>query len=275
MEWIKNNLAIISIYLTTIGVFHLNVYYYSLGINIISYLDLAEVIQLQFNYFALFVIIAIFSRIQTTRHFNNLLKDKNDNIYADLLKPNKLQRDKSSNNITKYHKFHTKITMVTIYLCLLGIFIYIAYTKNFISYPTIETIIIGFVIYYLIGFSDKYNSMLKRFGIDEKKKTVSSIDISFIILSFAATFIFARNDAFNLIVKRSEKEVTINYEDKSVVTNDSVVFAGKTKSYVFLYNRFTEQSESFPLSDVKSIKYRPGKSYKVIPYFYRVIKNKK
>lgn len=267
MEWIKNNLAIISIYLVTLGIVYLTTYYAYFGVNILSYLDLTEIIQLQFKYYAAAFCIIVLSNLQIMLK-NNYNTNDNDDIYNELIKPNKYKQHKILKQFKDNSNRNVFYSVIVICLAFLGAFIYKAITAHYLAFTAIELIFETIILYLFFKILPRYEKLLKSFGVGGMNNEIIPFFGFVIIATIVTSFELARNDAFDLIIKRSENEVTINIDSKSITTNDSLVFAGKTKNYIFFYNRFTEQYDVYAFSSIKSINYRPGKKYKIIPFQY-------
>jgi hypothetical protein len=273
MEWIKNNLPIISIYLITLGIVYLTSYYLCFGVDISSYLEFSEIIQLQFKYFAatfcgiIIVNISTIIKLNSKRDYN---KSDKDDIYKELLKPSDFQRDNIMKHISKDTSKQFKIAIITSCFMVIVVTIYIAITKHYLITSGIEIMFMMISIYFFTQIALKHGKLFNGFGVSEKHKLLITYGSIYAFISIFLTFEWARLEASDLILKHSESELTIFFDNKSVATNDSLVFVGKTKNYIFLYNRFTSKADVYPFSTVKSIQYRPGKKYKNIPYQYRI-----
>ena len=59
MDWLKNNLPIVTILVLVLATANLVIFYEHFNVDILSYLDFSEVIQMQFRVFATVIALAI------------------------------------------------------------------------------------------------------------------------------------------------------------------------------------------------------------------------
>lgn len=177
MKSITENLALFSIVAISFGFYRLYRFYMVFGINITSYIDLSEVLQLDYLFLlVIFISIFLFALFGIPAS-NNKIKISD------------------SNSISNY-------------------------IQSLSNYE-----------YYKIG--------------------LTLIIIFFFILLFGA--VFSTTDAHNIKDGKPEYKVIITKEDRTIKSDTILVYVGKTKNYLFLYDRNKKSSLILKMDDIKEL----------------------
>jgi hypothetical protein len=275
MESLRNNLPLISLCLLIIGTANLLVYYDYFDIDVLSYLDLTEVLQLQFKFFAgsvLYLLAFVFYVLLTPSSTTPNPHEIAARLEAELKKtqavsttpePVNQGTDKMDVEATakKIHDNLREKDVPFTAMIVFAAFAAIGYWWTNIrkeqsilvhSLMWVELILLPFVLYFA------YKQMQKNF-IEEHFAKEFAADISrkiilinvLLVLAFAAA-IKAREDAMEVLASPSYFEVTAQLEDTTLVTNINYRFVGKTKNNIFFYNLKKHQAEVYSSDKMKS-----------------------
>lgn len=204
MEWVKNNLPLLTLVMIVIGLVRISAFYYAFNINITSFLDITEVIQLQIEFFLPAVIAVFFAymifRITLWNPFNKRFKAlQSTDEMIDKMSISEEEKEEVKIITKRYREGVTDI-----YLML-----------------SVTAIMIGGLIGIMISFKNS----------DDIKHG------------------------------RAINEIAMTVDGQPVKTDANNMFLGRTKNFIFFYNRNTKQSKIYSNSDVKNLTYMPGNEY--------------
>ena len=83
---------------------------------------------------------------------------------------------------------------------------------------------------------------------------LGSIFIGAITILFVASGAASSSDAKDLLNDKGLRNVVLIMGNDSIKTNNTLIYVGKTRNYVFLYNRRILQSRILKTDDIKEIK---------------------
>jgi hypothetical protein len=259
MENLKNNLPFITIGLLVLGFARLVAFYDFFGINIVSYLETTEILQLQFGFFALSAIIIILFSLQLLDSVGKAIK--------------KREEASSIPNPPENKDYKAPWFVKNSFRILLGFGTAIFVAKNYYDYHAIGIIVplhvelmavIGFL--FLISLDLKHlDSAIDRLSkTDPKAITAYVITFLFLILTLAVV-LMVRSDAYDILTKKTESEATFVLDSRTITSDSALVYIGKTRNYVFLYDKIKEQAEVIPIDKINDSYFRPGKANTLIP----------
>lgn len=271
MEKIKDNLPIFSVALLILGTVNLLVYYSFFHVDILSYLDFTEVLQIQFRLFAIAVAV-IFGQIAYTVMSVHLIQKitvmtdtkSKVNIFFNKINAWLLKR------IGKI-SINAQIIMFMTFVFMLCIVLSINTPKMLYMYLLIFSILLLLLIIKLFynafkkevlneNFRPEIDTIVKsRIEFEANLKLLKTI-LGFIFLTYISV-VTAIISAINTVLYSASNEVTLITDKVSFSTSYNYRFIGKTKNFTFFYNIPLKQAEVFPNGDIKKLYLRDGMRY--------------
>ena len=229
MEWTKNNLPLVTIILLIVGLFRITLSYYYFDIDIFSYIELSEIIQLQSIYLVLLAMSFILlwfafelkGRNLSSIEFDILAKDTFEDVqnsYAEKL-------NEEIKNLSNYSEEDKKQKLQKA-------------QKELINHK-IESKI------------QAYNIFLASFVPPVTLVAISAI-ITILITSLQNYILF------NL---KSNNEITATINNVPMKTSSSFIYIGRVKNYIFFYDKQKSKSYVYSNSDVKNLTLSRGEKY--------------
>lgn len=265
MDTIKDNIPVISILILIIGASNLLIYYSYFGIDIMSYLDFSEVIQLQFKVFALTGCIAFASLLY------GLLFEYKDlgpaSADSNRQKRRSITAAAEANKGKRTFSLHLIFNIFLIIICTPILWLLVYKNKDWtplliISIPVFISIILyayfkfrkGVVEGYRIKLTESGGIISKEFSTKQEKNLINAggllaIFATIIYISSIYTFCEARS----ILQYSSFKEVVLYLEKDTITTNINYRYIGKTKNFVFFYNKNTKQADIYSAGSIKRI----------------------
>lgn len=196
------------------GFLKLDIFYKHWGVNIIEYLDLSEVILLFLNDIALFLFFIVALLLHT---FLGSFATKNENI---------------DNTFQKVLDTKLGISVFLGFTLLISV---ISYYMFFYDYNLRYLYVFIFVgLQFLIKLIDTV--FKKRKFITDK-----SLHISFLIIFVFFTYFKSQYDIYNK--EKDLNKYVVNFENgDKIIVDSSALLLGKTKRYVFLWDKKTRTS---------------------------------
>lgn len=301
MEELKNNLPIISVGLLILGTINILIYYSYFNIDILSYLDFTEILQIQFKLFSISgaILIAFYmffqsltfigeigdsdseresQKIKTNIKRLNNLKDKNIILPETeqevgykkfIIKESNYyrRRREAESKDSKGFLVKVKVSIIIILFAIPIGSVLLVLTKDIPQMSMLNVHILSiplFAIFTLLAYLG-----LRKEGIffflkeDElqKRRDFYKICCLFILLAFTSGS-YARISAIRLIIYSSDYEMSFKHNDNNIVTNKNYRYIGKTKNYLFLYDINKKQSDVFKFDDIKNLSIKNGVKYK-------------
>lgn len=234
MEWIKNNLPLITVLMLLLGMVDIVVYYQPFNINIISFLDISEIIQLQFTLY-LFFLWAIISFVPA--------------IYWNLEKIYKRSFDSNDNRLAAMSKLLAKSDRKIVDMK--QKYAYLPLSKFDELTNEHDDVI------------DSHSELVKSHA---KTKNIIHIYIALAVFIVAGLTSAGKAlyDAYQLKTK-SIVELSMQVGDKPIATSRNYRYLGRTKNFIFLYDYAKRESYVFSNSEVKELIFKEGVDYSKAP----------
>lgn len=234
MEWIKNNLPLITVLMLLLGMVDIVVYYQPFNINIISFLDVSEVIQLQFTLY-LFFLWAIISFVPAIywvlEKIYKRVFDSNDNRLAAMSKRLAKADRKIADMKQKYAHLHI---------------------SEFDELTNEHDDVV-----------DSHSELVKSYA-----KTKNTIHIYIALAVFIVAGLTSAGkalyDAYQLKTK-SIVELSMQVGDKPIATSRNYRYLGRVKNFIFFYDYAKRESYVFNNSEVKELTFKEGIDYSKPP----------
>lgn len=262
MDELKNNLPLISIGLLILGTVNLMLYYNHFNIDILSYLDFTEILQIQFRLFATAAALIVFLILFLTIW---------DRIAAYLYKPTEeaglTEADiKARKKTSKYSSY-----AFYLYLIVISVLNFARPVYKEAEESTASTLLWMFSVVGVAGAVVYTYFQLKKISVTDspdevaRKKGLTTLKYVgvFIILTYSSG-VFARLEAEDTVSLRSSYEATVVMEKKSFATNKNYRYLGRTKNFTFFYDIARKQAEVFPNGDIKNMFVRDGIDYRTV-----------
>lgn len=266
MEQLKNNLPIISIGLLIMGTINLMLYYSYFNIDILSYLDFTEVLQIQFRLFAIIITACIAQVLYLTSSL------KLSEILINRVVPNPNKPTKHNRFLVEFDKRFAKYLRGlsnSSLLILLGVVVIIGGIIFIINFPQ-SAISMGLIlsIFPLSLAIVHAFRMIKKESIynfdDIKDVNLKADKLKYVLIYLVIVYVsgvIARVQAFAILSHKSTYEATVVLDKKTFATNKNYRYIGRTKGFTFFYDIAKKQAEVFPNGDIKNMFIRDGVEY--------------
>lgn len=267
---LKDNLPIISIGLLIIGTLNLVVYYQVFGIDILTYLDITEVLQVQFKLFAISLgVLAIVSvHLAFVASFRPSYEEMIEQKiwFQALHSPEQIEAQRAvAQRLLKSTKRKGKILLM-----LIGSIIIIpCIIKIALFYEDADGISLGWMSICLLAscidfayssFLDSEPEFVNYFN--SKPKFVIARQAGLLIFLTYSSVVIGYIQAVKHKGKISSNEVIINMEKAKIATNKEVRYVGKTKNFTFLYDVANRKALIYPNADIKDTAISDGVDYR-------------
>lgn len=262
MKWITDNLALISIGLLIIGFTKQIAYYQFFGVDIVSYLDTTEILQLEFKFFAISFVAILWLVINGLE----LLKITNEALLLKVSKPNIVKEEVGfwRRNLDK-HPF--LLFRLFVLIVSFGVIFHDRVFLHLLNTFNVEIFIALLFLNYVYG-----QSINVLTGPELTVNDNARIKIYLIILFIAVLIgvvIFTRRSAYNILTKKPDKEAVLVLEKRTISTDSSTIYIGKTRNYVFLYNKDKELAEVIPADKIEDSYFSEGKPNTKLPNTFK------
>lgn len=233
---IKEYLPLASAVFLILGALRLIFFYKFFGINIVSFIDLSEILTLSFSFFINCVFIAL--------------------IFFIIFIP--------SITDSQIKGIEDRKTGAVALLVIISFFVYFYFSiydvnKDYIIDFRVSKDTIGaFVVVLLIAiFSSRILPVIKRrisyyFGYNVSANTSASL-VSLLGMCILCV-LQSRDSARDILLKKRPEHIEIKLDSTLIKTSYSYRFIGKTKSYIFFYNTKTDVSDVYSLDGDKDKK---------------------
>ena len=264
MEQLKNNLPIISLGLLILGTVNLMLYYNHFNVDILSYLDFTEILQIQFRLFAtaaaliVFLILYITISQKVSDFVDNGKKENPDGSPTE----EELERRKKS---AKRSRIGFVLFMVLIFILNIVSTTYATADDSNVGISFLWLFSVLLVAVAVIYTYFQLKKVAEAETTDEVKRkqgltTLKYVGI-FIILTYVSG-VFARLSAEDVLSHTSSYEATVVMEKKTFITNKNYRYLGRTKNFTFFYDMVKKQAEVYPNGDIKNMFIREGIDYR-------------
>lgn len=256
MKNITENLPLLTVVLIIVGFLKLISFYSFFGVDIVSYLDVTEIIQLEFKFFAIsFLAIVLFL------------------VYL-ILKADK--PDKANSTVGLNYKRSNfgwvLVNYVPIFISINALIMIVSIVIDRIKLHIINTFHVDMAVFFVLIFFlpivvNRIQKNLSYFSPNAANYLrFSSIFVPLI----AIVLIVSRNDAYMILTERPDKEAVLVLEKRTISTGKNLIYIGKTRNYVFLYDKNFEQAEVVPVDKITDSYFKAGKSNKILPNSFKV-----
>ena len=272
VEFLKSNLPVISVSLLIIGTVNLMMYYDYFDIDITSYLDFAEVLQIQFRFFASAAALVVVQVLYTSFLHKVLDHDHEhpgEKAYKERVKagiPEEIRENIKADKPKKRSKYRNSIILIgTMAACLVINSLPKLSDEAIINwwYVSIPAFIAVVVTAYF-GMKDRDATYNTDATFLESTNTIY-LQLGLAIILIYISGVIAHTSAMRALLSKSSSEVTIVMDKQTISTNESYRFIGKTKNYIFFYNIKKQQADIYPNADIKNMSVRKGVDYHPVP----------
>lgn len=243
MEKVKDYLPAITAYLLIIGILRMLIYYGYFGIDVFSFLEFSEIIQLQYKFYAITGLVLITWVTLTIFGYDNTKL---------INETEKLSKER------KFPSSTLKIATSVFTLLFIGLIIsaYIADLFNkfqleiellFLTFPCAIFICLSTYLLFVWGHNRDNEDITKH---SNTLLIVATSVILVYVLSIAA-----RNQAVMLVAVGPNQNVYLTTEKKSISITKDFIFVGKTKNYLFFYDKKSKITEVIKYDDVKTLNF--------------------
>jgi predicted nucleic acid-binding Zn ribbon protein len=246
------------------------VYYKHFDVDIMTYLDLTEVLQMQFGLFAisfgviLFWSLGILFFSATSPSYEQMIEWRIE--FQATHSPEQIKAIQEKN---KKQSKKSKIILWLIFLWLiLGVMIApLAATVIFAYTEQVGIVLLGISILFLAWLIDfiyffylDISTEDKRYFNPEPRFAIARQAGLFLFLTYSSIAI-AHITAVMYKGTSSVNEVAIVMEKETITTNKDLRFIGKTKNFTFFYNLSKKQALIYPNGSIKSASISEGIDY--------------
>lgn len=242
MDKLKENLPLISAFLLILGAARLIFFYSYFGIDITSYIDLAEIFSLSLKFFATSALIFVpfgFFYLPTALVMDIRVKSSFRGYREDI------------DAITPVEG--VVATVMNFVLCLIMYFMVTGYMD---FTPTIDIGLLMVFVLLLPWTTLKFVPILQDKLNKIFKTELSNSFFAGIILVLSVTLVaiaVSRHTARNMAYAKKFVSAEVQIDDKIIRSSNGYRYIGKTKNYIFFYNRLTSKSDAFSLTNVKRV----------------------
>jgi hypothetical protein len=244
---LRDNLPFISLAILIFSLLRMYFYYKTFNTTITDYIDLGEAVILSFEDYVpliFFATIAIFFLYFAQN--SKTYKNNNATTFRRLTRPNKF-----SHRLTLFTSYSGGfLSIVPIGVCMFSIpFIWID-----IELAKFIAIIASFLFFYT------YHPLL-IYEISRQKKILTGNHLSnFTIQTASVVILLAYFTCFNIYTdsvktlrSQNYKKAFIGMGKKVIMSTDNFRFVGKTKDYIFFYDKKKKVSKIYPLEKIDSL----------------------
>ncbi len=227
--------AIITSFIIFCGYIKLFIFYKGFGILISQFVEIQEVLTYFLENLIGYFIVVILTVINLYFLFQNKNDFSNWNIKTSI----------------KYQR----ISWLLFILIIPATFAYYKLTHGVDKTDLVLLLLLFFICIILIPFLfGQYKKMNKNLGLDRVELT--TIFLCSLLLGFAILNGF--NEKRKVLKTNNIFTGTeIKWKEKNfIVSNDSITFVGMTKSYFFIYNKFSKFCTAYKTEDLESIKFK-------------------
>jgi len=246
MEWIKNNLSLVSIVMLILGTFRIIVYYKMFQIDIVSFLEFSEIFQIEYLFFVVLFLILYFLFLllsrPTIKLYNKVFGNTQEELESILEEISKKEREMES---IKLRIGETENDIKN--------------KQDYLGYKELKKTHEEIVDRHN-EIKKRHNNIRQRFNT-VKKESVTFVGILLYMLVLSCSLGYSIYEAMSIKRGNSKYEVSMLVDDKPIKTSESYMYIGRTKSYIFFYNAKAVESDVFANDDVKNLKFSEGKDY--------------
>jgi hypothetical protein len=265
MDKLKENLPLMSAGLLLLSFTNLVNYYHFFHIDIVTFIDLSEVLQLQFEFLTigfLFIIFWIGHSIIT------LSTAHKSEIGRALIYPVSMSIRKNYKKYSIIFKYRDSLAFLFYAIFPSVAFVY-EWRQGVNMKALSDLAVMLFAVSFVLLFTRKFIVNMRRIKQLSGVGSVSLEPFFIVLILMAATTIYSKYAAFSVMTKEPDYEASIVFADHTVATNKNLIYVGKSKGYVFLYNKDTDQAEVISTGDIKQVRFSPGLHNVKVPKPYR------
>ena len=236
-----------------LGIIKLAIYYSFFGVQILTFLDLSECILLFLDGTILFTFFLIAGFFIGAHTGYSDLKNTQKEIRRNLTNEEEVQNKLS-------HSMQEKKRTTLVLGIIIGSTFILSGFSSFIWFPFSRAFHLA-LIFCIPGiiflFSDKLLNYLPNLW---KEATLPNVEVAELItFSILYLLLIINISASNAYIVKYQKHPkpfeAVTSTDRQLKTTDTLIYLGRTKGYLFLYDRKLNQCQIYSNSDIKSIKY--------------------
>lgn len=218
--------------------------YYPFDIDFFSYLSLEELALLPtydiISLIALLLLVPVFALFETL-----IIKViRVLQVLAQREFSFKSIREKVMQPAIKHYYFNTKRVILILWsLAIIG-----AYQTDIQLLDPISIAIITFFHIVIIAYTLLVGSATSSYNI--------KFYVLIYLLACSSYFVNGTEYVQSWMIRGNSKTAAFTYKDQPYNTGDDIVYLGKTKNYLFLYEKSQGNSMVFPMSDVVGLKFK-------------------
>lgn len=220
--------------LVVIGFVKLYLYYKMFNINIGDYLELSEILVFFLDDLFIYILVFAYLTFKFLRKYNESSNIQNQDGGHFL-----------SDEKTYRKKLKIGIISLLVIAALSTIFYFLLPLKSFLIFIPVVILIIWAIIHY-------YTRQLVVNQVIKNKSTYELIHFSYLVILVVCYMAISEAETNKLYGYAYADE--IEYKDQIIKSDSTQFFIGKTKNYIFYYNKEEHKTTAFPLKDVGYIK---------------------
>ena len=262
---LKDNLPMLSIGLIIIGISNLIVYYRHFNIDIITYLDFTEVLQMQFTSFVMSFAIVLFLYLSVG--FFSVIGPSYEQIVEYRIEFQASHSPEQIKLIQEKNRKESRKSKFILFL-LLSILLLPYIAKLIVDYDSTDGIILGCISILVVAtiIDTIYTFFLQaeedKTYFNNKPKFVLARQIGLFVFLLYTNIIAAHITAVAYQFPSSINEVTITTEKSTITTGKDLRYIGKTKNFTFFYNIVKKKASIYPNGDIKATDISAGTDYR-------------
>lgn len=231
------------------GIVSLASYYSYFGINILSYLELNEIIFRTARDLVFVVGGGIFGYIITGKQYEEYVREDDE-------KWSKIEATYSSTNLINLILSDLSLKITFWVLFIIEIVLIVSFEVGWLM-PKAFWIAFG-MLWMVIGLTFSTVEVKRRYFIKYRRFPNSEIIlfVRLLVIVCLGGMMMAYLEVERVERRNKEYQTTIIVNNETIKSNSRYFYLGKTNSYVFFYNDSTNVAEIFPMSSISKLSLR-------------------
>jgi len=289
MNKLTEGLSIAAVIATIAASFYMYKFYQIIGINIFNYLDASEILISQFQLLMSlgimslmsFILIIVF--ISITAHFFAPAEVESESQSSSKDDENKVETAtrKARQNTTDWFNIPgINLKTFSVFVILIWIAVLFCTFYSPIKFPVVTLAAIISTAGILIAKFNKFTSEAlyrlyrgKYFSnrplADEVSKIIKQlVFIEIFGMLLAVVNLSAENNMQDIMLVSTRNNVTIELDTKTIKTNDTLVYVGRTRNFIFLFHKLKEEAQVIPSDKINRFIMSTGSKSVLYPRKY-------
>lgn len=289
MNKLTESLSVIAIVATIAASFYMYKFYQIIGVNIFNYLDASEILISQFQLLmnlgilSLLSFVSIIVFVSVTAHFFAPTEVENENQLSSLEDENKVEvatRAAKENTIDWFNIPGMSLNIFSGFVILTWIVLLICLFYSPIKFPVIKfaaiTGTVGILIAKFNEFASKALYRLYRgkyFSNRPLADEVSMIIKQIVLIELfgmllAVVNLSAEYNMQYIMLVSTHNNVVLELDNKIIKTNDTLVYVGRTRNFIFLFDKSKEESQIISSDKINRFTLSAGSKSVLFPKKY-------